>query len=224
MTEPTPSRRRLARTALWAVPTVAVATAAPAYAASLVACPTIPNSSTWGKTINGPVTNPNSTLNGTTVVEKTDSNGSSATTITYDIPVTVTGGVTYQIAFRLQTAPGYNGGCVTQNTSLGIVVSSTALSGSQNIGSYRTQTGGSGATVIAPPLNCDAANNKSGASDWGANGVKDQVYTTPTSTLPVPGTGTSVAHIVLTFTLDPTIYGNNDDWRVTPFFAGCTRT
>lgn len=219
-----PTRRHLARTALWAVPTVAVATAAPAYAASAVPCPTIPTSSTWTKTINGPVANAKDVYYGTSVQFMTDANGATATTVTYDIPVTVTGGVTYQIAFSLQTAPGYSGSCVTQNSSLALSMVSPAISGgTQNLGNYRTQSGGSSATVVAPFVDCNATANTPGTYAYGANGKKGAVYTTPVSTVVVSGSGSSVAHIQLTFTLDPTTKNNNDDWVVTPYFVACTR-
>lgn len=216
-------RRALTAGAAWAVPTVVLSSAAPALAASSVACPVMPTDATaWRRGVSGTVNGGAAGWSGGRLEFKTDANQSSGTaTVTYAATVAVVAGTSYEMTFILQVAPGYAtvapSSCIAVTSNLDI----TASVGSQTqtlVTATSNATNAGSRTVVAPNVRCTSGGT--GYSNFGAYTVDNASITqhkvfTPTTS------GTMTLRII--FSLPATTAGNNDDWRVTPSFRSCTR-
>lgn len=208
----TPSRRSLAKGAAWAVPAIAVGAVAPAYAASPVPCPTIPDVTTWtvsGSNLTRSATAAGVSNGGSSTKMEIDATTGTAGTLTMSTTINVQAGVTYNLAFDLQTQYGYSGDCRTFNTNLSIGV--TMPSGSQTLFTGSTQAG-RGGTVVPPGGSCSG-----GTKTYGYGSL---VTAGPFSLTP-PTSGS--ATLTYTFTMAPPSGYNNDDWKIYPRFTSCSR-
>lgn len=193
---PTPSRRRLMRGAAWAVPTVIVTSAAPAFAASPVACPPTPTPGAWTTSHSGtlgPTTtggygwSPSEPYN----FNEYQDNGSSSATlvITTTTTINVISGTTYTLNTPMTW--GYGNGNASQSTTQTVALS---IDTTQvfSVTSRSSQLGAAGTTTNVP-------------GTYTAN-----------STGPVT--------MRLTFTLAPKTQQANDDFTVfAPKFTRCMR-
>lgn len=191
------TRRTVARGALWAVPTMVVATASPALAASSVPCIVVPPPPKWTKPeVSGTLGIPTSGeygWNDSTPYNFNEYRDNGSTTqplvITTTATVNVIGGATYIMRTPVQWnyGNGQRDSSTTQSVTLTI--------GSQQVFSVTTRS-----------------------SALGPTNSKTQVAGTYTAT------STGPVSMTLTFTLTPRSKSANDDMIVTvPTFTSCTR-
>ena len=139
---PRPTRRRVVRDVAWALPTIVLASAAPAAAASPAPCPAIPAAAAWAVSFSnfnpfpnsGPLGWGSDAVNGSKFQVVRDNGSMVANAVaTTSTSITVTAGVTYNFSLRVYAGPGNpvpNG-----NATIAVAVAG------QTIFSGHTQTG-----------------------------------------------------------------------------------
>lgn len=147
------SRRNVVRGAAWSVPVVAVATTAPAFAASPVPCPVVPGSAQWTATTGtGSLSSKNDTYSWDTsqdkwIVFKDASTAGSATFQTRSPAIAVTAGSTITGTFQLWWGYGNNNANTSNPSTFDILVNNTVVKsiatrtpGAGTVGSYNSQS------------------------------------------------------------------------------------
>jgi hypothetical protein len=213
------SRRTLAVGAAWAMPVVALSTAAPAVASSLPCPPLSVAPADWTNVndanhVGAPSSGasiwlvaPNANAGRFRMYSDSESATVQKVTSTSSTLTGLTVGRSYTIAFDLQTGKGYvpTGTCATVWSSLKITVgASTAWTGTTQTG-----TGPAGAVVVAPPVNCTV------------NGTRSATWSAVTTFLYTFTASATTMSIKLEFTMGTTTAGNNDDWLVRPRYTYC---
>lgn len=152
----TPSRATVVKGAAWAIPTIALASAAPATAASPLPCPTVPGGSDWSLTYSGTL-GPASTgayswnSAGTQWTVYRD-NGSSSSTLTFTTTTTISNlivGRSYSM--RIPISWGYGNGVANQSTgaTARVIVDGTTVLSRATRSSAGLGTSPGGATYTA---------------------------------------------------------------------------
>lgn len=204
-----PSRRAVARGALWSVPTLTAITAAPALAASV--CPSL-----GGNWAISNVSNMNSTGGVTdtpsagAVTLIPDAGTTAKGTVTYSKSLAVRKGVAYSFSFDLQTRDG-RGAFGAQGYATSVVISIGLASGSNpttlvNLTSRTTNPDGStnGGTEVKP----------ASGTDFGANGTVG-AHQTATASFTPDTDGTAIFSYAFTLAQPAALY-SNDDWIIIP--------
>ncbi|KAB1637647.1 hypothetical protein [Pseudoclavibacter terrae] len=239
------SRRTLLTAGAWAAPVVAVASMAPAAAASqVVSCaPTqIPQAngtgtSGWTTTLGS---NPNDAPAAWTTTATpspnvgtpffrafTDSAAtvSGATLVTSTVQMSVVSNTVYTIRFNVQAGKGYiaaGGGatCATINSTAIFDIGTGTTRQVLFRGHTQTAAGANPSVFMNPPASCTVGGPRVNAPGYG--GVAGAVYTT-TVTYTAASTGT--VELRMRFTMAAgTNSGNNDDWYVKPTLVSCRRS
>lgn len=216
------SRRTLARGAAWAAPTVALAVAAPAVAASPpVNCPEMPTGSAWAVSSSGSLDSDPAVWNGDTLQVETDNTSTTASnTLDYTTTIPVEAGTRYTISFEVQTRAGYGStGCATTPSQFNVFLNSGG--GFSRVINTTSAPNHPNITSIAPPTNCTEPGP--GTAEWGADGT---VGATETVSFTYTATSTGSISVRMRFFLQNIEDGTeaNDDWRVTPYFESCEET
>lgn len=218
------SRRTLARGAAWAAPTVALAVAAPAVAASPPAnCPEMPTGDAgWTKNAQSGLDNEFAGWIGDTVqveANNTTTDPEGARTIDFDTQIQVEAGTRYTIGFDIQVRKGYqdSGSCATTPSQFNVFVND---GGNQRVLSTTTGSTTNSLTIL-PPTSC----TEDGAREagWGADEV---VGATREVTFSYLATQNESIRLRMRFFRQPLDGAGqlNDDFRVTPFFVACEET
>lgn len=222
------SRRTLARGAAWAAPTVALAVAAPAVAASPPAnCPEMPTGDAgWTMTQQNDLDDEFAGWIGDTVqVERNNelTTQGASRTIDFDTQIPVEAGIRYTIGFVVQVRKGYqdSGSCETTPSQFNVFINDGSAGGNGFTKQLGTTTGGGTDVILTPPEDCTT--NGSRNAEWGADGTVGASRTVSFSYL-----ATQNEDITLRMRFfRQFLQGEgqkNDDFRVTPYFVACEET
>lgn len=198
--ESTLSRRTVVKGAAWSVPVIAVSAAAPAMAASVAPCPTIPDfgSFVWAIPASGQL-NPSTghtgpaTVNGVSAAESILDGKTSAgpATVTVTTTLSLVAGTSYTLSFGVMGRFADGNGSPTTSQSLAVSVGGSTI--------YRAST--------RPQSDPSIAVIPTGVN-WGTSFMPVTVTFTATATGDIP--------LVFTFQLPgmPAGWGGSDDIRV----------
>lgn len=123
-----PARRTVVRGAAWAAPTIVLGSAAPAWAASPVACPDIPALSSWTRTIAGtfvPGTGGDKRFSNAIRVDGDSQDG--AVTVTFTTAIQMTAGTTYSLSPSVKWNYGQNKSDASAPQSARLTIGSQTL-------------------------------------------------------------------------------------------------